>query len=130
MDSAVLRGLPFFSELDEREVELLARNADEVSVAEGRDIVREGDFSYDLFVIVDGGAEVRRDGTTLATLEPGDFFGEAGVIGKGLRNASVTTTAPTRLVTLNHWDVKRLRTEVPQLIERMEQAIEQRSGAE
>ena len=130
MDSAILRGLPFFSDLDESEVELLARNADEVSLGEGRDIVREGDFSYDLFVIVDGAAEVRREGSAVATLGPGDFFGEAGVIGKGLRNASVTTTAPTRLVTLNHWDVKRLRNEIPQLIERMEQAMEQRSGDE
>ena len=130
MDSAVLRGLPFFSDLEDNEVELLATHADEVSVAEGRDIVREGDFSYDLFVVVDGSAEVRRDGATLATLGPGDFFGEAGVLGKGLRNASVTTRESTRLVTLNHWDVKRLRREIPQVIERMEQALAQRSGGE
>jgi CRP-like cAMP-binding protein len=128
MDPALLSRLPFFSELSDEEVEAIAGAADEVSVAEGRDIVREGDFSYDVFVIVDGAAKVHRDGETVAELGPGDFFGEGGVLGKGLRAASVTTTEPTRLVTLNHWDIQRLRKEIPQVLDRMEQAIEQRSS--
>ncbi len=127
MDPAVLSRLPFFSELSEDEVGAIARNVDEVTVAEGRDIVREGDFSYDVFVIVDGAARVHRDGETVAELGPGDFFGEAGVLGKGLRAASVTTTAPTQLVTLNHWDIQRLRKEIPEVLDRMEQAMEERS---
>jgi CRP/FNR family cyclic AMP-dependent transcriptional regulator len=126
MDPAVLSRLPFFSELSEDEVGAIARNVDEVTVAEGRDIVREGDFSYDVFVIVDGAARVHRDGETVAELGPGDFFGEGGVLGKGLRAASVTTTQSTRLVTLNHWDIQRLRKEIPEVLERMEHAIEQR----
>lgn len=127
MDSAVLSRLPFFSDLSPDEVDAIARSVDEVSVAEGRDIVREGEFSYDVFVIVDGAARVHRDGETVAELAPGDFFGEGGVLGKGLRAASVTTTEPTRLVTLNHWDIKRLRKEIPQVLDRMEQAIDARS---
>jgi CRP-like cAMP-binding protein len=128
MDPALLSRLPFFSELSDEEVQASASSADEVSVAEGRDIVREGDFSYDVFVIVDGSAKVHRDGETVAELGPGDFFGEGGVLGKGLRAASVTTTEPTRLITLNHWDIQRLRKEIPQVLDRMEQAIEQRSS--
>jgi CRP-like cAMP-binding protein len=128
MDPALLSRLPFFSELSDEEVEAIAGAADEVSVAEGRDIVREGDFSDDVFVIVDGAAKVHRDGETVAELGPGDFFGEGGVLGKGLRAASVTTTEPTRLITLNHWDIQRLRKEIPQVLDRMEQAIEQRSS--
>jgi CRP-like cAMP-binding protein len=128
MDPALLSRLPFFSELSDEEVEAIAGAADEVTVAEGRDIVREGDFSYDVFVIVDGAAKVHRDGETVAELGPGDFFGEGGVLGKGLRAASVTTTEPTRLITLNHWDIQRLRKEIPQVLDRMEQAIEQRSS--
>ncbi len=129
MDPAVLSRLPFFSELSEDEVAAIARNVDEVTVAEGRDIVREGDFSYEVFVIVDGAARVHRDGDTVAELEPGDFFGEGGVLGKGLRAASVTTKQPTRLVTLNHWDIQRLRKEIPQVLERMEQAMDQRGDS-
>lgn len=127
MDPAVLGRLPFFSDLDQAEVSVIARNADEVSLAEGREIVREGDFSYDFFVLVDGEAQVSRDGEPIATLRPGDFFGEAGVLGKALRSASVTTTEPTRLITLNHWDVKRLRKDIPHVIERMEQAVGERA---
>jgi len=126
VDPATLSRLPFFSDLEDEEVQAIASSADEVTVAEGRDIVREGDFSYDVFVIVDGAARVHRDGETVAELGPGDFFGEGGVLGKGLRAASVTTTAPTRLITLNHWDIRRLRREIPHVLDRMEQAIEQR----
>jgi CRP-like cAMP-binding protein len=126
VDPATLSRLPFFSDLEDEEVQAIASSADEVSVAEGRDIVREGDFSYDVFVIVDGAARVHRDGETVAELGPGDFFGEGGVLGKGLRAASVTTTEPTRLVTLNSWDIRRLRREIPHVLDRMEQAIEQR----
>jgi len=126
VDPATLSRLPFFSDLEPEEVQAIASSADEVSVAEGRDIVREGDFSYDVFVIVDGAARVHRDGETVAELGPGDFFGEGGVLGKGLRAASVTTTEPTRLVTLNSWDIRRLRREIPHVLDRMEQAIEQR----
>jgi CRP/FNR family transcriptional regulator, cyclic AMP receptor protein len=127
MDPPLLARLPFFSDLSDDEVGAIARSVDEVSVEEGRDIVREGDFSYDVFVIVDGAARVHRDGETIAELRPGDFFGEGGVLGKGLRAASVTTTEPTRLVTLNHWDIQRLRKEIPEVLDRMEQAIEQRN---
>jgi CRP/FNR family transcriptional regulator, cyclic AMP receptor protein len=79
-----------------------------------------------VFVVVDGGAKVHRDGQEVAQLGPGDFFGEAGVLGKGMRGATVTTTGPTRLVTLNHWDIQRLRKEIPQVLQRMEDAMEAR----
>ena len=127
MDPAALSSLPFFSDLSQDEVQAIASSADEVTVAEGRDIVREGEFSYDVFVIAEGAARVHRDGETVAELGPGDFFGEAGVLGKGLRAASVTTTGTARLVTLNHWDIQRLRKEIPEVLDRMEQAMEERS---
>jgi CRP-like cAMP-binding protein len=129
MDSDLLAQLPFFSELEPGEVEAIARSVDEVSVAADRDLVREGDFSYDVFVLVDGAAKVHRDGQEVAQLGPGDFFGESGVLGKGLRGATVTTTEPTRLVTLNHWDIQRLRKEIPQVLQRMEEAMEARGEA-
>lgn len=127
MDAAVLKALPFFSELADDELGAIAHAAEEKSVAEGKDIVREGDFSYDFFVIEDGSAEVRRGDELLAQLGPGDFFGELGVLHEQLRTASVVATSRVRLITLSHWDLDRLKKRIPQVIERIEQGVAARN---
>jgi len=54
-----------------------------------------------------GEAEVVRDGEHVATLGPGEVFGEVGVLEQTLRAASVVATTPVRLVTLSRWDLAR-----------------------
>jgi CRP/FNR family transcriptional regulator, cyclic AMP receptor protein len=97
----------------------VSKVAQEVSVSEGAELVREGDYSYELTVIDEGQAEVAQDGQIVATLGPGDVFGEAGVLSKGMRNATVRATTPMRLITLTGWDLRRLRNRVPALEERI-----------
>jgi CRP-like cAMP-binding protein len=81
--------------------------------------VREGDYSYDLTIIDEGQAEVVHDGQVVATLGPGDVFGEAGVLGKAQRNATVRASTPMRLITLTGWDLRRLRNRIPALEQRL-----------
>ena len=56
------------------------------------------------FVIVDGGARVVRDGQTVATLGPGDFFGELSVLDGQPRIAQVIADGPTTCLALATWD--------------------------
>ena len=70
-------------------------------------------------MIQEGNAEVSRDGEKIAELGPGDVFGEAGVLEKSTRVASVTATTPMRLITLDHWALDRLRRRIPETIERI-----------
>jgi CRP-like cAMP-binding protein len=58
--------------------------------------------------IEEGEAEVVRGGERLAVLGPGEFFGEMALLEKTVRMASVIAITPMRLVTLSHWDLKRL----------------------
>ena len=60
MDAAQLEGITLFAGLSKRERARVAQLADEVDLPEGRQIVREGAFAYELFVIEKGTAEVRR----------------------------------------------------------------------
>src|SRR4029078_6340680 len=83
--------------------------AAEVSVPEGRELVREGDYSYDVLAIEEGTASGERDGARIADLGPGDVVGEMGVLERSQRNATVRATSPRRLVTLTGWDSRRLR---------------------
>ena len=121
--------LPLFEGLDDEALRTVGKSVQEVSVQEGADLVREGDYSYTLTIIDEGQAEVSHDGQIVATLGPGDVFGEAGVLGKALRNANVRATTPMRLLTLTGWDLRRLRGRIPQIEERVAALAAQRASS-
>jgi CRP-like cAMP-binding protein len=89
-------------------------------------LVREGDYSYQFVAIEEGTAKVERDGETVAELGPGDFFGEIGLLEKSLRTATVAATSPMRLITLTGWDMARVEKAMPEAIEELHRAIEER----
>jgi CRP-like cAMP-binding protein len=128
VDAARLKNISVFADLEDDTLEVIASLASEVSVPEGKDLVREGDFSYDLLAIEEGSAEVTRGGEKVADLGPGDIIGEAGVVERSQRNATVTATSPMLLVTLDRWDVKRLARQAPTAMEQIKAIIEARRG--
>ena len=119
MNEKRLADLALFEGLDDEALRTVAKVAQEVSVSEGAELVREGDYSYELSIIDEGQAEVVHDGQVVATLGPGDVFGESGVLSKGMRNADVRASTPMRLITLTGWDLRRLRGRIPELEERI-----------
>ena len=126
MDASRLKSIPLFADIPDDELAQIATFAQEVTVEAGRELVREGDFSYEFMAIEDGSAEVTRHGEHVAELGPGDFFGETGLLEKTLRNATVTATSPMRVVTLTGWDLKRIERRVPEAIERVRATLEER----
>ncbi len=130
MDPARLKKIPVFADVDDDELRHIANLMAEVSVPDGKELVREGDFSYDMLAIEEGTAEVTRGGTHVADLGPGDIFGEIGVVRRAFRNATVTATSPMLLVTLDRWDVKRLGKQAPEVLESLRRLIEERKGGE
>ena len=139
MDPAHLRNIPVFSDLSDEELSHIAALAAEVSVPEGKELVREGDYSYDVLAIEEGTASVERDGAHIADLGPGDVVGEMAVLAAppdpsappevtegGLRTASVVATSPMRLVTLTGWDVRRLRKSAPNAVDHLRGVVAER----
>ena len=82
----------------------------------GTSLAVQGDNAYELFFIEAGEAEVRRDGEVLATLSPGDVFGEIGVLVTGTRTASVVAISPMRLLALFTRDFTRIKAQMPALV--------------
>ena len=77
-------------------------------------------------MILEGTAQVIVGGEVVAELGEGDFFGEAGVMEKQERNATVIAKTRMRLVTLTGWDLRRMRKQLGPVIEKLEKAIRDR----
>jgi CRP-like cAMP-binding protein len=130
LDVSQLKSIPLFQEVGDEELAQVAPFATEVTVEEGRELVREGDFSYEFMAIQEGQAEVTRAGEHVADLGPGDFFGEMGLLERTLRNATVTAKTPVRLITLTGWDLKRVERSAPEAMERIRAVLEERRQAD
>jgi CRP/FNR family transcriptional regulator, cyclic AMP receptor protein len=114
---ALLRRAGIFAELSDNDVAALAKLARVAMYPAGDEIIEEGaEFDEEtdgIFVLVDGGVEVRT-GTTdgsggrlLVKLGPGEFFGEMALLDGRPRSASVIATEDTQCLVLHRWDFLR-----------------------
>ncbi len=95
-----LKRAPLFEGLTKKELTEVARATDELAVPAGTVLCREGSLGSEFFVVVDGTAEVTKDGKVLATRAAGDFFGEIALIATTKRTATVTATTELRCFVL------------------------------
>jgi len=128
VDAVQLKQIPLFSDASEEELKQVAAFAQSKAVPEGEVILEEGGFSRELLAIEEGTAEVTRDGEKIAELGPGDVFGEAGMLDDSMRSATVTATSRMRLISLGHFEVKRLKKDAPGVYGSIEQLVEERSS--
>jgi CRP-like cAMP-binding protein len=122
-----LASAPLFAALSEPELAQAAEWFDVRAVAAGVRLVGEGTTGLSFFVILDGSATVTSGGGAVATLGPGDFFGEMALLGGGRRTATVTTGAPTRVLVLFGEDFRRLQAAHPAIAERIQATVRDRA---
>ncbi|MGI9647251.1 MAG: cyclic nucleotide-binding domain-containing protein [Acidimicrobiia bacterium] len=115
----LLKEVPLFANLDRHELEEIGRHADEVSVAEGTVVVTQDASGNSFYVIVEGTADVMRDGRKLAELSDGDFLGEMALLEDLPRSATVVTTSPTRLLEMHRRDFSSVLDSAPHLARKM-----------
>jgi CRP/FNR family transcriptional regulator, cyclic AMP receptor protein len=108
-----LQQVPMFSACSKRDLQLVARRAEDVRVAAGKVLVNEGETGHEFFVILDGTARVTRRGKRVATLGPGSAFGELALLDKAPRNATVVAETPMELVVLGQREFAGIIDEVP-----------------
>src|SRR5512133_1881452 len=128
MDAGQLKRIPLCSGASEEELKQVAAFAQSKEVPEGEVVIEEGGFSRELLAIEEGTAEVTRDGDHIADLGPGDIFGEAGMLDDEMRSATVTATSRLRLISIGHFEVKKLKKDAPDVYRRIEDLVEERKG--
>ena len=89
-----------FEGLSKKELGELARVTEDLEVAPGKVLCKEGGAASEFFVIVEGEVEVTKGGRRIAALGSGEFFGEIALIEHTTRTATVTATTPLRFFVL------------------------------
>jgi CRP-like cAMP-binding protein len=126
LDATQLKRIPLFADASDDELRRVAVFAQSREVPEGEVVLEEGGFSRELLAIEEGAAEVTRSGEHVADLGPGDIFGEAGMLDDQMRSATVTATSRLKLISMGHFEVKRLQKDAPDVYARIEELIEER----
>jgi CRP/FNR family transcriptional regulator, cyclic AMP receptor protein len=106
-----LRRAPLFEGLSKKDLVQLARLTEDLEIPAGTVLTKEGETGREFFVIVDGEAVVKRKGRRVATLGPGDFFGEIALVEHVPRRATVTTKTALRCFLLTQQSFLRVLDE-------------------
>jgi len=77
--------------------------------------------------VLEGRLEVTRQGSHVAEIGPGDFFGEMALPEDGRRNADVVALERSRLAKMMVWDFQDLCAAIPAVAERIEATIAERA---
>jgi CRP-like cAMP-binding protein len=107
--------VPLFAKCSKRELRLIASLADEIDFDEGKVLIQEGRPGREFFVLVEGRVDVSRKGSSIDTMQSGDFFGEVALVSDAPRNATVTALTPIDVLVITERDFRRLLAESPEI---------------
>jgi CRP/FNR family transcriptional regulator, cyclic AMP receptor protein len=119
----LIRHAPLFAHVSKRQLEQIAQIADEIDLREGKEMTKQGSRGREFFVLLEGNADVKKNGRRINTLGPGDFFGEIALVSDTPRTASVIATSPVRALVITDRSFKRLMTDSPEIQERVLSAL-------
>jgi CRP-like cAMP-binding protein len=126
VDPSRIRTVPLFADLSDEERAEIAHKLDERHVEQGRHLTTEHGAGYFFFVIEQGTAEVSHDGVVVATLGPGDFFGEAAILETTRRTADVIAVTEMTLLEMFGADFAMLNAHSPAVKAAIDAAMAQR----
>jgi CRP/FNR family cyclic AMP-dependent transcriptional regulator len=122
----LIKKVPLFAPLTKAQLAQVASIADEVGLPGGKQLTRQGERGREFFVLLDGEAEVRRNGRKVATMRPGDFFGEIALVSDRPRSATVTATDPVRVLVIRDADFRSVLLHTPQIALKVMEAVAER----
>jgi CRP-like cAMP-binding protein len=125
----LLKRVPLFRGLSKRDLEEVAKIADELDFKEGKKLTTEGASGREFFVIVEGTAEVTKGRRKVRMLSDGDFFGEISLITRMPRTATVTTVSPVRALVVTDRSFRSLLEHQPTIQNKVLKALGDRLEA-
>jgi CRP/FNR family cyclic AMP-dependent transcriptional regulator len=104
-----------FSTTSAKDLRTIRKALEEASVPPGRLLCEQGTIGREFFLIVSGQASVKRTNRKVATLGPGQYFGELALLDRRPRSASVTSDTDMTLLVLGQRQFNGVLDSVPAL---------------
>jgi CRP/FNR family cyclic AMP-dependent transcriptional regulator len=125
----LIKGVPLFSDLDDKTVARLAGEFIERHFPEGAAIATEGVDGLNFFIVASGEATVTVHGGVVGTLGPGSSFGEVALVDKSARSATVTASTPMVAYALPVWSFRPFVEQRPELAWKLLEILAERLRA-
>ena len=122
-----LAKIPLFKECTKKELQAVSRLVTPINVKAGKVLTKEGDAGREFMIIASGSASVRRKGRKIATLGPGDFFGELALLAGVPRTATVIAESDMVVEALNRAEFATLLDESPSIARKVLSAVARRT---
>jgi len=106
--SDVLKKVPLFAGLDDRELEQIAASMKERRFSAGDTVTEEGAGGAGFFVVEEGSADVTVDGQARGSIGPGDYFGEIALLTGSDRTATIMAASDMVCWGMTAWDFRPL----------------------
>ncbi len=124
-----LQHVPLFLGMSRKQVEQIVRLLKTRTFTKGETIIMEGSGGSAFFLVESGTAVITRKGNEIATLIPGDFFGELSLIDSMPRSATVTATSDMICYGLTYWEFRPLIDRNPAIAWKILEALTKRLRA-
>jgi len=126
LDPSQLKRFSLFEGVEDEKLAKIAPFTQLVEFPEGKVIIQEGGFANDFYAIDEGSVEVTKGGEKVASLGPGDVFGEQGLLEKQERSASVVAASTVRVLKIEHWELSRMKKAMPEVVDDLVKTVESR----
>jgi CRP/FNR family transcriptional regulator len=110
-----LGSVPLFEGLSQKDLERILDRMKETFHVAGDHVIAEGRAGMGFHLIIEGGANVLRNGRVAARLGPGEFFGELALVDDGPRSATVVATSDLTTAVLSKWEFRPLLKDHPEM---------------
>lgn len=110
-----LKNIPLFSTCSAKELAMIAKSTDEITVDAGKVIVDQGQMGREAFVLISGEAVARRNGKKVASFSRGAVIGELSLLDHGPRTASVVAQSDCRLLVISQRNLYSVIEKVPSI---------------
>ncbi len=121
-----LKAIDRFSVLTDAELRMIADAGTAVNVPANWSLIWEKTPADKAYVILEGEVAVRRGGEEVARLGVGDTVGESAIVNHRLRNASVVSMTPLKVLHFTREAVQELIDTVPRFREALEETTRER----
>lgn len=121
-----LARVPLFANCTPEEVSAIDAVAREHAFEPGQIIVNQGSAGQAFYLILAGRVEIVRDGGSLGTFGPGDFFGEMSLLDAAPRSATIRALEPTTCLMLSGWDFRSVLERHPSIAIKLLEVLSRR----